>query len=86
MITEEKLGKMTTFWRNNLASWAQILSEDFGDCIPHNVKLCKQNFLQECLLLIRKSCNWFSVIAFMEKTTLEIKTCKMGKNINFYCK
>ena len=22
--------------------------------IPHNVKLCKQYFLQECLLLIRK--------------------------------
>ena len=25
--------------------------------IPHNVELCKQYFLQECLLLIRKSCN-----------------------------
>ena len=28
MITKEKLGKMTTFWGNNLPSWAQILSED----------------------------------------------------------
>ena len=28
MITEEKLGKMKTFWRNNLPSWVQILSED----------------------------------------------------------
>ena len=35
--------------------------------IPHNVELCKQYFLQECLLLIRKSCNLFSVIAFMGK-------------------
>ena len=25
--------------------------------IPHNVELCKQYSLQECLLLIRKSCN-----------------------------
>ena len=25
--------------------------------IPHNVELCKQYCLQECLLLIRKSCN-----------------------------
>ena len=25
--------------------------------IPHNVELCKQYFLQEWLLLIRKSCN-----------------------------
>ena len=25
--------------------------------IPHNVQLCKQYFLRECLLLIRKSCN-----------------------------
>ena len=25
--------------------------------IPHNVELCEQYFLQECLLLIRKSCN-----------------------------
>ena len=25
--------------------------------IPHNVQLSKQYFLQECLLLIRKSCN-----------------------------
>ena len=25
--------------------------------IPHNVELCKQYFLQECLLLIRKLCN-----------------------------
>ena len=24
--------------------------------IPHNVEFCKQYFLQECLLLIRKSC------------------------------
>ena len=24
--------------------------------IPHNVELCKQYFLQECPLLIRKSC------------------------------
>ena len=55
--------------------------------IPHNVELCKQYFLQGCLLLIRKSCNWFSVIAFMEKDHCGgIKTCKKGKNINFYCK
>ena len=54
--------------------------------IPHIVELCKQYFLQECLLLIRKLCNLFSVIAFMEKTTVGIKTCKKGKNINFYCK
>ena len=25
--------------------------------IPHNVELCKQYFLQDCLLLNRKSCN-----------------------------
>ena len=35
--------------------------------IPHNVELCRQYFLQEYVLLIRKSCDWFSVIAFMEK-------------------
>ena len=39
--------------------------------IHHNVELCKQYFLHECLLLIRKSCNWFSVIAFMEKDHCE---------------
>ena len=27
--------------------------------IHHNVELCKQYFLQECPLLIRKSWNWF---------------------------
>ena len=35
--------------------------------IPNNVELCEQYFLQEDLLLIRISCNGFSVIAFMEK-------------------
>ena len=35
--------------------------------IPNNVELCKQYFFQEYLLLIRKSCNRFSIIAFMEK-------------------
>ena len=54
--------------------------------IPHNVQLYKQYFLQEYSLLSRKSCNWFSVIAFMKKTTVEIKTCRKGRNINFYCK
>ena len=53
---------------------------------PHNVELCEQYFLQECPLLIRKTCNYFLVIAFMENTTVEIKTCKTEKNINFYCK
>ena len=28
MITEEKFRKTTIFWRNNLPSWAKILSED----------------------------------------------------------
>ena len=28
MVTEEKLGKISTFWRNDLPSWAQILSDD----------------------------------------------------------
>ena len=54
--------------------------------IPHNVELCKQYFLQKCLLLIRKLCNWLSIIAFMEKTTVGIKICKKGENINCYCK
>ena len=35
--------------------------------IPNNVELCEQYFLEEYLLLIRKSCNGFSVIPFMEK-------------------
>ena len=25
--------------------------------VPHNVELCKQYFVQKCLLLIRKLCN-----------------------------
>ena len=51
--------------------------------IPHDVDLCKQCFLQECLLSIRKSYNLFSVIAFMEKNTVGIKTCKKGKTSIF---
>ena len=52
MITEEKLGKMTTFWKKQ----SPFLSPNFirGSTvivIPHNVELCKQYFLQECLLL-----------------------------------
>ena len=44
--------------------------------IPHNVELCKQYFMQECLLLIRKSCNSFSVIAFTEKGLKLVKRAK----------
>ena len=54
MITEEKLGKMTTF--------SPFLSPNFIQgstviAIPNNVELCKQYFLQEYVLLIRKLCN-----------------------------
>ena len=51
--------------------------------IPHNVELCKQYFLQECLLLIRKSCNRFSVIVSWKKTTVGIKTVKRAKTSIF---
>ena len=58
MITEEKLGKNDKF----LTKQSPFLSPNFirGSAvivIPHNVELCKQYFLQECLLLIRKSYN-----------------------------
>ena len=47
---------------NFLAKESPFLSPNFirGSTVivvPHNVELCKQYFLQECLLLIRKSCN-----------------------------
>ena len=51
--------------------------------IPHNVELCKQYFLHEYLLSIRKPCNRFSVIASMEKTSVGIKTCKREKTTIF---
>ena len=56
--------------------------------IPHKVELCKQHFLQEYLLLIRKSCSNYCVIAFMEKghcivgITGELKLVK-GKKHRF---
>ena len=58
MITEEKLGKITT----SLMKQSPFLSPNFIRgfmviVIPHNVELCEQYFLQECLLLIRKTCN-----------------------------
>ena len=63
---------------NFLAKQSPLLNPNFirGSTvivIPHNVELYKQYFLPECLLLIRKSCNRFSVIAFMEKTAVGIK-------------
>ena len=48
MITKEKLEKMTTFRRNNLPNF---IRGSTMIVIPHNVELCKQYFLQECLLL-----------------------------------
>ena len=72
MITEEKLGendnlltKQSPFLNPKLIRGSTVI------VIPHNVELCKQYFLQECLLLIRKSCNSFSAIAFMEKDHCE---------------
>ena len=49
-----KLGKLTKqspFLSPNFIRGSTVI------VIPHNVELCKQYFLQECLLLIRKSCN-----------------------------
>ena len=58
MVTEGKLGKMTSF----LTKQSPVLSPNLIQgstviVIPHNEELCKQYFLQECLLSIRKSCN-----------------------------
>ena len=51
-------------WENDnfLTKQSPFLSPNFirGSTVtvtPHNVELCKQYFLQEYLLLIRKSCN-----------------------------
>ena len=76
-IGEEKIHDHRKKTRENYnfltkQSRAPFLSPNFIQgctviAIPQNVELCKQYFLQECLLLIRKSYNWFSVIAFVEK-------------------
>ena len=47
---------------NFLTKQSPFLSPNFirGSTVivtPHDVELCKKYFLQECLLLIRKSCN-----------------------------
>ena len=57
MITEEKLGKMTTFDETISLPEPKFYRGSTVIVIPHNVKLCKQYFLQEYLLLIRKSCD-----------------------------
>ena len=55
------LTKQSPFLSQNLIRGSAMI------VIPNNVELCKQHFLQEYLRLIRIWCNWFSVIAFMEK-------------------
>ena len=65
LISEEKIhDHQRKTWENYnfLTKQSPFLSPNFirGSTvivIPHNVELCKQYFLQECLLLIRKSCN-----------------------------
>ena len=88
MITEENSGN-----DNFLTKQSPFLSPNFirGSTvivIPNNVELCKQYFFQEYLLLIRRSCNWFSVIALMEKDQplWELKLVETEKSINLYCK
>ena len=53
MITENDnfLTKQSPFLSPNVIRGSTVI------VIPHNVELCKQYILQECLLLIRKSCN-----------------------------
>ena len=51
--------------------------------IPHNVELCKQYFLQECLLLIRKSCNLISVMLSWKRPLWELKLVKRAKTSIF---
>ena len=51
--------------------------------IPHNVQLCEQYFLQECLLLNRKSCNSFSVIVSWKRPLWELKLVKSRKTSIF---
>ena len=65
LIGEKKIHDHRRKTRENdnfLMKQSPFLSPNFirgptGIVIPHNVELCKQYFLQECLLLIRKSCN-----------------------------
>ena len=52
--------------------------------IPHNVELCKQYFLQECLLLIRKSCKLiFSNCLHGKRPLWELKLVKRAKTSIF---
>ena len=52
--------------------------------IPHNVELCKQYLLQECPLLIRKSCNKIFSNCFQGKRPLwELKLVKRVKTSIF---
>ena len=68
MITEEKLGKIQlSDEASSLPQPKFYIRGSMVIAIHHNVELCKQYFLQECLLVIRKSSNRFSVFAFMEK-------------------
>ena len=57
-ISEKNSGKLQLFDESISLPEPKFYARIHCDCIiRHNVELCRQYFLQECLLLIRKSCN-----------------------------